>query len=201
MAPSSDRLFIKQANLYRLQQHVDYLVSGTPKGGPVFVLTEAVIKSLHKTAMTGLLDVAGEYRQVPVKINGAPHVPPGWLDVPPLMGSLCTYVQNEWANKDLVHLAAFVLWRLNWVHPFQNGNGRTARATAYLTLCMRHGQLLPAKNTVVQQIIGDRQNYYAALRATDALYAANPNDIDTALAPLISWMSLLLKEQIKASLA
>jgi hypothetical protein len=30
-------------------------------------------------------------------------------------------------------LAAYGLWRLNWIHPFVEGNGRTARAVCYFT--------------------------------------------------------------------
>lgn len=61
------------------------------------------------------------------------------------MGPFCKYVQNEWNSRDLVHLASFVPWRLNWIHPFGNGNSRFARAAAYLTLYKKYGQLLPAK--------------------------------------------------------
>ncbi|MBL8221394.1 MAG: Fic family protein, partial [Bryobacterales bacterium] len=28
-----------------------------------------------------------------------------------------------------------VMWRLNWIHPFFGGNGRTARSASYLVLC------------------------------------------------------------------
>lgn len=200
MSDDAQLLFLEQANLYRLQEQIDYLVSGARPNGPAFILSEDLLKSLHKTAMRGLLDAPGEYRQVPVIITNAPHKPPGWLDVPPLMSSFCQYLQNEWDRRDLVHLASFVLWRLNWIHPFGNGNGRIARAAAYLTLCKKYGQLLPAKNTVVQQITSNRQPYYEALRAADVLYAQDPNSLDVALQPIIVWMSHLLKEQIKASL-
>ena len=200
-----ERLFKKQANLYRLQQQVDFFVAGitdgTPSRGPVSMFTEDTIKYLHKVAMAGLLDLPGEYRQIPVAISNSPHMPPSWLEVPAHMGTLCHYVRANWTTRDLVHLAAFVLWRLNWIHPFANGNGRTARAAAYLTMCAKYGKLLPAKNTVVQQIMVNRDPYYAALRAADDLYKVNSNDIDQALQPLIQWLSQLLKEQIRASLS
>jgi Fic family protein len=43
---------------------------------------------------------------------------------------MCDYVNDRWAEASAVHLCAYVLWRLNWIHPFGDGNGRTARAIA-----------------------------------------------------------------------
>jgi hypothetical protein len=34
---------------------------------------------------------------------------------------------DNWVTKDPLHLSAYVLWRINWIHPFADGNGRTAR--------------------------------------------------------------------------
>ena len=149
--------------------------------------------------MAGLLDTAGEYRQAAVIINNSNHAPPGWLEVPSMMGTMCEYVRANWDHRDLVHIASFVLWRMNWIHPFMNGNGRTARAVSYLTLCAKYGGLLPAKNTVVQQIVTNRALYYAALGECDTRY--KQDNLDWVLEPLVSWMAQLLKEQIKASLA
>ena len=67
-------------------------------------------------------------------------------------------------------------------------------------MCAKYGGLLPAKNTVVQQIIVNRDPYYAALRAADAIYKINPNDMDAILLPITQLLAHLLKEQIKASL-
>ncbi|MFX9016038.1 Fic family protein, partial [Acinetobacter baumannii] len=35
---------------------------------------------------------------------------------------------NIWRTGDALDATAFALWRINWIHPFKNGNGRTARA-------------------------------------------------------------------------
>jgi Fic family protein len=43
-------------------------------------------------------------------------------------------LRGIWTNGDALDAAAFALWRLNWVHSFKNGNGRTARAFAYWCL-------------------------------------------------------------------
>jgi Fic family protein len=159
-----------------------------------------MIQRLHSVAMKGLLDSAGQYRQGEVHIQNSPHKCPTWIAVPGLMTTLCAYVNQNWEGRDLIHLSAFVLWRLNWVHPFANGNGRTARASAYLVLCAKYGALFPPKNTIIEQIQRDKEPYYKLLREVDAALAQT-NDIDASLAPLEAYLTGLLKEQIRANLA
>lgn len=68
-------------------------------------------------------------------------------------------------------LLAYALWRLNWIHPFIEGNGRTARAACYLLICLRQGVLLPGKKIVPERIRENRQTYYDALQAADRHWA------------------------------
>jgi len=56
---------------------------------------------------------------------------------------------------------------MNWVHPFVDGNGRTARAVSYVVLCVRLGSVLPGTNTIPEQISKDKGPYYKALEAAD----------------------------------
>ena len=60
------------------------------------------------------------------------------------------------------------MWRLNWIHPFTDGNGRTSRAVSYLVLSVATGMLLPGATTIPEQIIANRQPYYSALEVADA---------------------------------
>ena len=69
--------------------------------------------------------------------------------------TLCNYVNDHW-DKDAVHLAAYVLWRLKWIHPFADGNGRTARAVSYVVLCLKMDSILPGASTIPEQIAGDK---------------------------------------------
>lgn len=152
--------------------------------------------------MLGLLDDAGQYRTVNVRISNSPHVPPNHSEVAAQMLSFYTYVNLEWTNKDLIHLASFCLWRMNWVHPFRNGNGRVARELSYLILNVKNGRMLPSKNTVIEQIAGSpqiRNTYNEMLRVTDDLYAAT-NDYGKCLVPMENFMSDLLKKQIRSNL-
>ena len=192
-----DRLFLKQANLYRLQSFVDqYIIGGHV--GPRFRMTEELILHMHGIAMNGLIAAAGDYRKGPVTLTNCPHVPPSYLEVPMHMKAMVEYVNDNWTKRDLIHLSAFVMWRLNWIHPFQNGNGRTSRAAAYLTLCAHHGNLLPPKNSIIAQIVKDRTPYYQALRAVDLDYdrTKDPGVCCGVLEQLTGYM---LKEQLKAN--
>ncbi|MBA3520868.1 MAG: Fic family protein [Rhizobiales bacterium] len=64
-------------------------------------------------------------------------------------------------------LAAYGLWRLNWIHPFVEGNGRTARATCYYILCVRSGALLPGRKVLPERIKESRTGYESGLQAAD----------------------------------
>ena len=77
------------------------------------------------------------------------------------------------------------MWRLNWIHPFTDGNGRTSRALSYLVLCVRLGYLIPGTNTIPEQISADKIPYYKALEAADRAYQDNRVDV-TELEDLLS---------------
>ncbi len=188
----------KLQNLYHQQAEVDRIVMSVTKSGAHFVLTEELIRRLHRIGMAKLLMEAGDYRVSDVTLTNSPHKPAHWTDVPAFMGTMCGYVNNNWQKRDLIHLSAYCLWRINWIHPFRNGNGRTSRAVSYLVMCARHGELLPAKNTVVQQIVQNKQQYQQALRQADTIYAQS-NNVDQAMAPLEAWITHLLTEQLKAN--
>ncbi|HEY6347807.1 MAG TPA: Fic family protein [Candidatus Angelobacter sp.] len=82
--------------------------------------------------------------------------------------------------------------RLNWIHPFVEGNGRTARAACYYLLCMKQGRLLAGRKTVPERIRENRQPYYAALKAADRAWDAGHIDV--------SVMSNYLEELLLAQL-
>ncbi|WP_271571569.1 Fic family protein [Bradyrhizobium sp. CCBAU 11386] len=79
---------------------------------------------------------------------------------------LCDYINDNW-SMSAVHLAAYVLWRLNWIHPFADGNGRTARAVSYVVMSIKLDSLLPGAPTIPEQIAGNKKPYYDALEAAD----------------------------------
>jgi Fic family protein len=122
-------------------------------------------KSSTGFSLTGLLG------SVPhgIAIKGSKHVPPASYLVAELVEELCDYVNTNW-NRSPLHLASYVLWRLNWVHPFVDGNGRTTRATSFVVLSVRLGCRLPGTPTIPEQISRAKNPYYMALEQADAVY-------------------------------
>lgn len=197
MLTREEKFFQKQLNIYRLHELVDHIINGVANGGP-FILSPALLCKLHGVAMQGLLVEPGCLRKGEVSISNSPHKPPSWVEVEAMVNSLCEYVNLHWQKYDLVYLASFVMWRLNYIHPFLNGNGRVSRAAAYLVLCCKFGKHLPAKNSIIEQILQDRQNYYHALHLVDAGYEHSKN-IEASMEPLVHLMSHMLTEQLKAN--
>ena len=133
-----------------------------------FKLRLSVLLHLHRMALEGISSYAGNFRPAGIAIGGSGHTPPGAHMVPGLVEEMCDYVNEHWATASALHLAAYVLWRLNWIHPFTDGNGRTSRAISYLVLCLRIGHPLYGANSVPAQIAQDKTPYYNALEAADA---------------------------------
>lgn len=107
-------------------------------GGKSKDLSENTILDIHNTILRGIDDSnAGNYRSVPVRISGSMVVLPNPRKVPDLMES---FVHNITASKGLhpVELAAEAHYQLITIHPFVDGNGRTARLLMNLIL-MQHG--------------------------------------------------------------
>lgn len=128
-------------------------------------LSSAVLKSLNFHAITCLHVAAGEYRPCQVVV-GAYTPPPHYL-VQALMDDFVNTVNRKWNEIDPVVLAAWVLWQLNLIHPFINGNGRTARAACYFVLCLKLGGLLPGKTLLPELLKINRPRYVAALKVAD----------------------------------
>lgn len=81
-------------------------------------------------------------------------------------------MQERWYKLTPLQLSSYGLWRLVWIHPFVDGNGRTARAVAYFLLCARGGHLLDDKPILPDRIRGSRNEYYKALQVVHDAYAA-----------------------------
>ncbi|MPZ39132.1 MAG: cell filamentation protein Fic [Rhizobiales bacterium] len=137
-----------------------------------FKLRAGPILQLHKAALDGLHRLAGTFRNTPVTIGGSHHQPPHEAFVADEIQSMCEYVNDNWATKSAAHLAAYVLWKMNWIHPFADGNGRTARAVSYVVLSIKLDGLLPGTPTIPEQISTDKQLYYKDLELADKAWAA-----------------------------
>jgi len=152
---------------------------------PKFRLRSSVILQLHRIALEGLSAYAGTFRPADIEITGSRHKPIAAYLVPAAVDDLCDYINDNWTRSAL-HLASYALWRLNWIHAFTDGNGRTSRAVSYLILCVRLGYRLPGTTTIPELIAIDKDPYYAALEAADG------DDFQ----PLEDLMAALLAKQL-----
>jgi Fic family protein len=152
-----------------------------------FKLRQGVILQLHAAVLDGLHTLAGTFRNTPVKIGGSRHEPPAAPFVADEVQSLCEYVNDNWQDKSAVHLAAYVLWKMNWIHPFADGNGRTARAVSYVVLSIKLDSILPGTPTIPEQIAADKGPYYDALEIADRALAEGRVDV-TQLESLLDGM-------------
>lgn len=117
-----------------------------------------VVQQLHETLTRGLLEDAGKYRTLNVRIAGARKSPPDFAKVPKLMEELIASLRRP--KAEAVETAAILHHGLVSIHPFVDGNGRVARLLANLYL-IRRGYPPVVLRTE------DRARYYRCLRRGD----------------------------------
>ncbi len=156
-----------------------------------FKLRPSLILSLQREALQGLSAYAGLFRPGDVEIQHSKHNPPGAHLVAELVEDLSEYVNDNWDDASPIHLAAYVMWRLNWIHPFADGNGRTSRILSFVVLFSKLNALLPGTPTLPDLIIDHRPEYEAALDEADAALIVGKVDV-SAMEALIE--KLLAKQ-------
>jgi Fic family protein len=125
-------------------------------------ITPHHVCQIHKLVLTQIDDEnAGQYRKTPVRIAGADYTPPDAWEIPRLMIEWGNALVQDQREQHVVVSAALAHHRLAAIHPFVDGNGRTARLVMNLIL-MRDGY----PPTVIQRI--HRQQYYRVLAQADA---------------------------------
>jgi Fic family protein len=159
-----------------------------------FRLRPSLILTFQREALQGISAYAGLFRPAAVEIQYSKHTPPGAHLVPELVEGLCDYVNDNWDTASAIHLAAYVMWRLNWIHPFADGNGRTSRILSFYVLSTKLGSVLPGMPTLPELVIQHRVDYEAALDDADEAFRQNKIDV-TPMERLIE--SLLAKQLAK----
>lgn len=168
------RLAEQEARNALLQwERVEELVLAGLYGDRPFKFRPSLLLDLNRKAIDGINAYAGNFRPAGVRIGKSSHQPPEAYLVPSSVDDMCDYVNDNWADKTAIHLAAYVLWRINWIHPFADGNGRTARAASYVVMCVHSKLHLPGANTIPEQIVETREEYYDALEKADNLHASD----------------------------
>lgn len=139
-----------------LSKALDRMVELAGDGSPA---TLDQVKELH-TLILGEAPGAGLFRSQPVRIAGSAHRPPvSWRDVMSAMEDWETWSVSNKNSRALPRAAVLHTW-LTRIHPFTDGNGRTARAVMNLEL-IRAG--LPS--IIIRR--KDRLRYCEALAESD----------------------------------
>jgi Fic family protein len=195
--PLSEPQKAKQEALNTLRQYdrMVELINETLRQPQRFRLRPSAIQELNRISIKNIEVEAGRWRDVPIAIDGSKHQPPPAEDVPKHIDDLCDYVNEHWGDRSPFHLAAYIMWRLNWIHPFVDGNGRTTRAVSYYVLCAKLEFHMPGVTTVPEMIAQNKEPYYEALEAADA--AEQKGNIDVSeMEYLLS--DLLAKQMVLA---
>jgi len=182
---------VQEQNLLRQYDLLSNCIEiGFEKGIEAF--DKYTLWALNYAAVANIAQFGGRYREDPIYVGN--HFPPHFKEVPNLMDRFFSFIHENWTIYDHPTLfAAYALWRLNWIHPFVEGNGRTARAACYHLICMKERRLLPGKKIVPERIRENRKPYYEALQAADIAW--NEGKID------VSQLTTYLAELLKAQLA
>jgi Fic family protein len=181
---------IQEKNLSRQYDLMLNCIEVGLKQGPT-AFDKYMLWALNHVAVANLSQMGGRFRQEPVYVGR--HKPPHFRDVPDHMDRFISTVQENWYIWSPTELAAYGLWRLNWIHPFIEGNGRTARASAYYLLCTRSGTLLPGRKIVPERIKEDRVGYERALQAADRAW----DDGHLDFTDMEDYLAALLQAQLQ----
>ncbi|MFL6313926.1 MAG: Fic family protein [Terriglobales bacterium] len=184
---------IQEQNLLRQYDLLSNCIEiGLEKGIEAF--DKYTLWALNYAAVSNISQFGGRYREEPIYVGN--HKPPHFKDVPNQMDRFFSVIHENWTIIDHpTILPAYALWRLNWIHPFIEGNGRTARAACYYLLCLRQGRLLLGTKIVPERIRENRQPYYDALQASDQAWTQGDFDVNQ----LAAYLGDLLKGQLSDS--
>ncbi len=140
------------------QKAIDFVESLVRSETPV---TPFHVRQIHQLVLTQIDDKgAGNYRQLTVRITGSTYMPPEPWDVPGRMADWEQWLHGEAQSLHVVARAAMAHHKLVAIHPFIDGNGRTARSVMNLLL-MREGY----PPSVIAKAY--RRQYYRVLAQAD----------------------------------
>lgn len=135
------------------------------------MITEGLIREIHRRLVDNVRGNSarpGQYRNIQNYVaNSATkeiiYTPPPAYEVPILMAELVEWIQNKEMIPPVL-LSGIAQFQLVHIHPFLDGNGRTARLLS--TLCLyRSGYDFKKLFTISEYYDRDRQGYYQAVQS------------------------------------
>jgi Fic family protein len=95
--------------------------------GHLLRMHQIVLKVIEK-------EFSGRYRPGQVRILGANFIPPNALKLPQLVEDFVKWIRENAGDPNIIEYVAAAHYRLVWIHPFIDGNGRVARLLMNLIL-------------------------------------------------------------------
>lgn len=146
---------------------------------------------LNHIAVANISQFGGRFRREPIYVGD--HKPPHFKEIDDWMDRFISTIQKNWYIWSPTELAAYGLWRMNWIHSFIEGNGRTARAVCYFLLCVRSKALLPGRKIVPKRIREERDGYENALKSADRAW----DDGHLDFSEMEDYLAALLQAQLE----
>ncbi len=169
-AVGRDRDIQEVINYRSVMDYIDSLHAASTEAK--LELTEHMLKEIHRQTVSGILPAqeAGSYRSVKVVIRNTATQeitfrPPVPTEVPFYIDELFTWL-NSGTGKSIHPLlrAGILHYELARIHPFTDGNGRTARAMALLLLFLEGYQV--KKFFALEEYYDTHpEEYYTALQS------------------------------------
>lgn len=167
----------------------DYLGSGEP-------IREGLIREIHKRLVEGVRGnsaTPGEYRKIQNYVANSKtkeiiYTPPSAFEVPLMMAELVEWLKVE-QEINPVLIAGIAQFQLVHIHPFLDGNGRSARLLSTLYL-YKTGYDFKRLFTISEYYDRDRSNYYKAIQSV----RENHMDMTTWLEYFVNGLATQLQE-------
>jgi len=147
------------------------------------LLSRTLIQAINFHAIACLHAGAGHFRSCAVTVGA--YDPPGPERVESMMDDFINMTNLNSKESQVIPLASSVLWAINHIHPFVNGNGRTARAIAYFAICVKLGKLLPGQPILPELLRENRPRYVEALREADGTGGRDRSSLEDLLEKLL----------------
>ncbi len=189
-----DRDIQEVINYRNVLKFIDSIASKIGPGKP-YILTLETILEIHRITTDKILptESSGEFRvrQVVIRNSQTGQVsftPPPAVEVPYLVEDLVNWINNE-DTKEMhpVIKAGIIHYELSRIHPFVDGNGRTARAVATLVMFL-DGYDIRKFFSLEEYFDDNPMDYYLTLQAV-----SNQLVLDTHERDLTPWLDYFVE--------
>jgi Fic family protein len=130
------------------------------------IITNGTLSEKHEE---GTFRTTDDIKIIDVQTGAILHTPPLQKDLESLMNELCEFANDQTKENFFLHpicKAIIIHFLIGFIHPFVDGNGRTARAMFYWYL-IKKGYWLIEYMSVSRIILGSKAQYARAYQYTE----------------------------------